>query len=171
MAYKATILLGRILKVYGFEGAVTLKLEKSFVDKIPVMESVFIETEGKPVPFFIEESEYPGGDILRLRFKWYDTAAKMSEFAGSRVFLTSGKAAGKEKNPGSFMGFSVSLPDGTIIGIVTDVIENPGQWLLELSAPGNRKLLVPLHEDLIKSVDRRQRSVIMDLPDGLMDIN
>ncbi len=32
------------------------------------MESVFLEIEGKPVPFFISESEYPGGDILRLKF-------------------------------------------------------------------------------------------------------
>ncbi len=61
MAYNANILLGRISKVHGFEGAVTVKLEKNLIENIPDMESVFLEIEGKPVPFFIEESDYPGG--------------------------------------------------------------------------------------------------------------
>ena len=53
MAYKNDILLGRITKVSGYEGAVTVKLEKIFTENIPQMESVFLEIEGRPVPFFI----------------------------------------------------------------------------------------------------------------------
>jgi ribosomal protein L35AE/L33A len=51
MAYKKHILLGKITKVHGFEGAVTIRLERSFSDNILKMESVFIETDGRPVPF------------------------------------------------------------------------------------------------------------------------
>ena len=56
MAYNANILLGRILKIQGYDGTITVKLEKDFIDNIPEMESVFLEIEGKPVPFFISSS-------------------------------------------------------------------------------------------------------------------
>jgi ribosomal 30S subunit maturation factor RimM len=60
MTYKSDILLGQIIKASGYEGAVTVKLEKDFFDNIPNIESVFLEIEGRPVPFFISETEYSG---------------------------------------------------------------------------------------------------------------
>jgi hypothetical protein len=60
MTYTCNILLGRIIKIIGYEGAVAVKLENIFTENIPQMESVFIEIEGKPVPFFISGSEYLG---------------------------------------------------------------------------------------------------------------
>src|SRR5450759_1651583 len=88
MAYINNILLGRITKASGYEGAVAVKLEKIFTENIPQMESVFMEIEGRPVPFFISDIEYPGADILKLSFDGYNSSGKISEFIGSRIFLT-----------------------------------------------------------------------------------
>jgi|WetSurMetagenome_2_1015567.scaffolds.fasta_scaffold00006_162 16S rRNA processing protein RimM len=171
MAYTANILLGKISKTHGFEGAVTVKLEKTFIEDIPEMESVFIDIEGKPVPFFIEESEYPGGDILRLKFKWYNTAGMVNEFVGFRVFLTEGEKedTGDEKN--ALQSFSICLSDNTIIGTIKEVIENPGQLLLNISTPDNKEILIPFHEDFIRSIDKKKKIIRMDLPEGLLEIN
>jgi len=79
MAYYTGILLGRITKVSGYEGAVTVKLEKVFLENIPHLESVFLEIEGRPVPFFISWSEYSGADILKLKFDDYGSLEKISE--------------------------------------------------------------------------------------------
>ena len=76
MAYNSNILLGRIIKVSGYEGAVAVKLEKEFTENIPQMESVFLEIEGRPVPFFISDSEYSGADILKLKFEGYESVDK-----------------------------------------------------------------------------------------------
>lgn len=46
MAYKNSILLGRIIKVTGYEGAVIVKLEKFFSENIPQMESVSWKLKG-----------------------------------------------------------------------------------------------------------------------------
>ena len=86
MAYNSNILLGRITKVSGYEGAVTVKLEKIFSENIPQMESVFLEIEGRPVPFFISDSEYSGADILKLQFEGYDSIEKVSEFMVAGCF-------------------------------------------------------------------------------------
>jgi 16S rRNA processing protein RimM len=171
MAYNANILLGRISKVHGFEGAVTVKLEKTFIENIPDMESVFLEIEGKPVPFFIQESDYPGGDILRLIFDGYDTFEKVNEFTGCRIFLTKGD----KKRPGSdirtFCNYKVCLPDSSLVGTIRELFENPGQWLLEINTPAGKELLIPFHEDLIVLIDKRKKIIIMNLPEGLTDLN
>jgi len=171
MAYDANILLGRISKVHGFEGAVTVILEKTFIKNIPEMESVFLEIEGKPVPFFIKESDYPGGDILRLIFDGYDTFEKVNEFAGCRVFLTKGDKKRSGSDVKTFFNYKVCLPDNSLIGTIRELFENPGQWLLEIKTPAGKELLIPFHEDLIVSIDKRKKIIIMNLPEGLTDLN
>jgi 16S rRNA processing protein RimM len=171
MAYNANILLGRISKVHGFEGAVTVLLEKNLIENVPDMESVFLEIEGKPVPFFIRESYYPGGDILRLKFDGYISMEQVNEFIGCRVFLTSGEREEKHADIRTFNSFRILLPDNSHVGTISEIIENPGQWLLEIITPAGKKLLIPFHEDFIVSIDKRKKIIIMDLPEGLLEIN
>jgi 16S rRNA processing protein RimM len=172
MAYNATILLGKIAKVYGFDGTVTVKLEKDLKAGITELKSVFLETEGKQVPFIISESDYQGGDILRLKFDGYDTVEKVTGFTGCRVFLTSDTTSKKpDKDPGDLRGYMVWLADNRLLGIVTEVIENPGQWLFNVNTTKGEEILIPLHEDLIIGIDKRKKIIRMDLPEGLTEIN
>lgn len=172
MAYKNKILFGRITKAHGYEGIVVIRLEQAFVENIPEMETIFIETEGRPVPFFISESEYSGGDVLKMKFEGYHAIEKVNEFVGCKVFLT--KMAGTEKSVQNFealKGFKVLLIDQQLLGTITDIIQNPGQELLSILTPGNREILVPLHEDFIIKADKRLKTIIMDLPEGLINLN
>ena len=172
MAYDAHILLGRILKAHGFDGTITVKLEEAFIKNIPEMESVFIETDGKPVPFFISELEDTGADILRLKFNGYDSVEIINEFIGCKVFLTSG-GTGKNADIKSsgLTGFTVVLSGGKTLGTVNNIIDNPGQMLLVLKTAEGKELLVPFHKDLIISVDKKKKLIEMDLPEGLTEIN
>jgi len=170
MTYNYQILLGRITRIHGIEGTVIIRLEKDFIENVPEMESVFIETEGVPVPFFVLELEYTGGDILKLKFKGYESIEKVSEFNGCRIFLTTTSHA-VEKKTESIKGFSVILKDGRTLGKITAIKQNPGQDLLIIQTPGNGEILVPLHEDFIIKTDKRSGTIIMDLPEGLTDLN
>lgn len=55
-------------------------------------------------------------------------------------------------------------------GTVADVIENPGQSLLELSDESGRSVLVPLVDDFIESVDDQSRTIRLNAPAGLFDL-
>jgi 16S rRNA processing protein RimM len=172
MAYSSNILLGRITKLNGYEGAVTVKLDKNFSENILRMESVFLEVEGRPVPFFISDSEYTGTDILKLSFEGYGTPEKIIEFVGSRVFLTSDIP---EDDPleeiHSFVGYKVHIYNNEFLGTVTEVIPSPGQWLLNITTPKHKEILIPFHDDFIVKVDDTGKILILDLPVGLTEIN
>jgi 16S rRNA processing protein RimM len=172
MAYESKILLGRIIKTSGYEGAVAVKLEKYFSENIPEMESVFLEIEGKPVPFFIEDSEYSWAGILKLKFAGYDSIEKIGEFTGCRVFLTSGNHSEKNRNEFQDLnGYQVLTRDNRLLGIITEVIPNPGQFLLNIISTGGKEILIPFHEHFIISIDKKKKIMVMDIPDGLTEIN
>jgi 16S rRNA processing protein RimM len=172
MAYNSDILLGRITKVSGYEGAVTIRLEKVFFENIPQMESVFLEIEGRPVPFFISDMEYSGADILKLTFAGYDCIDKIGEFTGCRVFLTTTlNENSKIKDIHTLSGYQVFTADEKLLGIIREIITNPGQMLLSVITTGKKEILIPLHEDFIVSIDKKKKTIIMDIPEGLTEIN
>jgi 16S rRNA processing protein RimM len=172
MAYKSNILLGRITKVSGYEGAVTVKLEKKYSENIPLMESVFLEIEGRPVPFFISDSEYSGADILKLSFEGYTSIEKVSEFTGCNVFLTTGVPDNnQEEDIRSLTGYKVFMQDEKLLGSIKEVIQNPGQWLLNIISTENKEILIPFHEHFIVSIDKKKRIIVMNIPEGLTEIN
>jgi len=172
MTYSCNILLGQITKVSGFEGAVTVRLERSFIDNLPQMESVFLEIEGRPVPFFISESEYSGSDILKIRFIYYESAEKINEFKGCKMYLTSGLSATEKSDDfGDLKGYGVYTDDKVFLGQVEELIQNPGQWLLNITSPDKKEILFPLHEDLIVRLDDKKKILVLKIPEGLLEIN
>lgn len=174
MAYSCEILFGKIARVNGYDGSVIIRLERSFYDNLPDMEWVFIEVNGKPVPFFIASSYYSGGENLKLQLDGYETYEKVIEFVGCRVFLTSatGYKAEKEKNNIDLKGFKVFHNDGKIlIGTVSEILRTPGHDLLKVISGKGREVLIPFHDDLIASLEPETKNIYVVLPDGLSDIN
>jgi 16S rRNA processing protein RimM len=172
MAYKNDILLGRITKVSGYEGAVAVKLEKIFTENIPQMESVFLEIEGRPVPFFISDIDYSGADILKLQFEGYTSNEKISEFIGCRIFLTSETVIHVNNADNTdLIGYKVIANGNKPLGTISDVIANNGQWLITVLTSNNKSILIPFHEDFIVKIDKNGRKIFMDLPEGLIEIN
>jgi 16S rRNA processing protein RimM len=172
MAYNCGILVGRITKVSGYEGAVTVKLERKFSEKLPHMESVFLEIEGRPVPFFISDLDYSGADILKLKFVGYNSSDKVSGFVGSGVFLTTPiLPGGKIHEIQSLAGYRIMTTDNNLLGTVKEVIQNPGQWILNIISDSGKSILIPLHKDFVVKTDNRKKLLIMEIPDGLTEIN
>jgi 16S rRNA processing protein RimM len=173
VAYNNNILLGRITKVSGYEGAIAVRLEKIFTENIPQMESVFLEIEGRPVPFFISEQEYSGADILKLSFEGYDSIEKVNEFVGCRVFLTDETFATTEHKADKqiLTGYNVFIENDKLVGSVSEVVSNSGQWLLSIRSTEKKEILIPFHEHFIISIDKKKKIIIMDIPEGLLEIN
>jgi 16S rRNA processing protein RimM len=171
VGYNANILLGRIIKIQGYDGTIAVKLEKDYIDNISEMESVFLEIEGKPVPFFISYSQYSGDDILKLRFEGYGAYEKVSDFQGCRLFLTTGERKSVRSEDAALTGFTVFLSNKSILGTIGEIINNPGQDLLKIISPQKKEILIPFHNDLIVRIDKKKRTIMVQIPEGLIDLN
>lgn len=172
MAYNAKILLGKILKSHGFEGEVSVGLEKAFEGNVPDMESVFLEIEGKQVPFIISSCEIIDNTLIRLIFDGYNSFEKIKGFTGCSVFLTtSQEVVSPDKDLHLIKGYKINTPGKRFVGTVLEVIENPGQLLLNIQDKRGREILIPFHDDLITGLDNKKKVITMELPEGLLEIN
>jgi 16S rRNA processing protein RimM len=172
MTFGKQILLGRILKVQGYEGLLIVRLDKEPGDYLSEMESVFIESEGLLVPFFISELDIASQDLLRIKLDGYESRDKVAEFVGCRIFMTSEREGNSlEPEIGGLTGFTVIGKDKQIIGTIKEIVRNPGQDLLVVESIGRKEILVPFHEDLICDINEDGRIIEIDIPEGLADIN
>ncbi len=160
--------IGRITKTYGFEGAVVVRSESGITWEPEQGEPVFIVIDGIPVPFFTREAFSPSPATLVISFDDYHTSGSVSPFRGCEVRI----AGETEENDdmAALNGFSLTDINSGVKGTITSVIQNPGQLLAVVTVPGG-EILVPLHPDLIISVDRKRKTIEMSLPEGLIQLN
>jgi 16S rRNA processing protein RimM len=172
MTYEKMILLGRITRLHGYEGTVIVRLEKESGDYLQKMETVFIEIEGILVPFFISDSEVTGESTLWLKFDGYEGRERVAEFIGCRIFAAGENSTNEsEQVIEDLIGFEVSVKGRKVIGIVRDVLHNPGQDLLVLESALGKEILIPLHIDLISDYNEAERTLELDIPEGLENLN
>ena len=172
MAKRQKILLGRIIKIHGYQGGVILRTDKSFSGPIPGKGWVFIEYEGKPVPFLIRESEEARPGMLKFWFDGYESAEMINIVTGSNLFVfTEDNGIRIPEGPGDLEGFRLFDAKDNYIGTIEEVMENPGQIVLRVISDDGGEILVPLHEDLIVETDHANKILTMDLPEGLTDLN
>ena len=161
-------LLGRITKRQGYDGSVVVKSDTGIAEEPQQGQPVFVVTDGIPVPFFVREASLTAPGTMILSFDGYLTAESVSRLCGCDLYTEEGD----DENPGpeTLAGFTLYDLSSGITGIILRVMTSPGQLLAEVRF-SDRKILVPLHPDLITSVDRKKKRVIMTLPEGLGELN
>jgi 16S rRNA processing protein RimM len=172
MAFAKRILLGRITKIHPYRGTVTVELSKGISVDISALESVFIEIDGKQVPFFLYEYSDSQSGILKLSFEGYESSGKMERYNGCRIFIDSDTKNLKSfPDMSSLAGFRVYSQNNDLIGNISRVINNPGQLLLQIFSDSDREILVPLHDDLILELEEEKRYIKIEIADGLAEVN
>lgn len=67
------------------------------------------------------------------------------------------------------LGMSVETKDGAYVGEITEVYELSPAHMLDVRGP-DREVLVPFLKDIIVDVDTEARRMVIDPPDGLLDL-
>ncbi len=65
-------------------------------------------------------------------------------------------------------GFSVRLPEGTPLGLVSAVYELPAGIMIEVQGP-KREFLLPYKKEFVREVDRAARRLTVTPPEGLIE--
>jgi 16S rRNA processing protein RimM len=166
-------LLGVILKSYGVEGKLVLKLAFFSEEELVEGEPVFVEIDGIPVPFFISDFQYSSDNSAILALDEINTSPQASSFINCRVFI------GKQK-PGEILednnersdqlkGFRVIDKRTGNTGILKQIIEFPDNPVMALDHEGT-EVLIPFHKDIIRKIDHQTGVIEIIAPDGLFDL-
>jgi len=160
--------IGIITKTYGFEGAVVVRSESGITGEPANGEPVFIIIDGIPVPFFTREAFASSNETLVISFDDYLTEESVLPFKGCEVRYAGGDNLEEKDN--DLTGYQIIDETSGFKGMITSLTTVHGQILADVKSE-DKEILIPLHPDLIRKIDRKQHIITMLLPSGLTGIN
>jgi len=164
--------LGKIAKKFSFKGEVLIYLDTDEPELYENMESVFVEFNKNLVPFFIENSNLHKGDFLRVKFEDVDDEAEADAIMGCEIYLPLNMLPKLEGNKFYFhevIGFEIEDLRLGIFGKIVSINDTSAQPLFEV-INGNVEILIPMIDQFLVKIDRENKKVIMDLPEGLVEM-
>ena len=164
--------LGKIAKKFSFKGEVLIYLDTDEPELYENMESIFVEFNKNLIPFFIENSSFHKNDFLRVKFEDVDNEEQADEIIGSEVYLPISMLPKLEGNKFYFhevIGFEIEDHRLGVFGKIVSINDTSAQPLFEV-INGNVEILVPMIDQFLVKIDRENKKVIMDLPEGLVEM-
>ncbi len=164
--------LGKIAKKFSFKGEVLIYLDTDEPELYENMESVFVECNKQLVPFFIEKSSLHKNDFLRVRFEDINSEEEADSILGNNVFLPLQllpKLSGNKFYFHEVIGFEIEDNRLGVFGIIQGVNDNSAQPLFEV-LNGELEILIPLIDHFLVKIDRVNKKVHVNLPEGLVEM-
>ncbi|MBQ7877088.1 MAG: hypothetical protein IJ314_01640 [Bacteroidales bacterium] len=189
--------VAQVLKSNGTDGELVLGFREIAPEDINLQEPVFIIFDGLPVPFYIESFQKRGNTKALVRLTDICSQEDVEEIAGKAVYIEEDGLPEmflEEDGFAALVGWVLLTPAGipdqvgddeeTVgedeetagedeemelyeVGEITDFIDIPNNPCIEVETE-NGAVMIPLHEDLILSVDPENRELIMEVPEGLL---
>ena len=164
--------LGRIVKKYSFKGEVLAKLDTDQPDLYDNLDAVFVLHKQSLIPFFIEHSQLHKSDLLRIKFEDISTEEDAEALLKSELYLPLEMLPPLEGNKFYYhevIGFTITDINFGPVGIITGINDNTAQALFEIDRDGI-EILIPMHDEFIKTVDRSAKTIQIEAPEGLIDM-
>ena len=178
--------IAQVLKSNGTDGELVLGFREIAPEDINLNEPVFIVFDGLPVPFYIETFAKRGNTKALVRLTGICSMEDVEEIAGKAVYIEEGQLPEmsiEEDGYAALVGWILLTPAENFqseleelpeeepalieVGEITDFIDIPNNPCIEVETE-NGAVMIPLHEDLILSVDPEYQEIIMQIPAGLV---
>jgi 16S rRNA processing protein RimM len=164
--------LGKIAKKFSFKGEVLIYLDTDEPELYENMESVFVEFNKNLVPFFIENSSPHKNDFLRVQFEDVDSEEEADSILNCAVYLPLSMLPKLEGNKFYFhevIGFEIEDKRLGVFGKIVSINDTTAQPLFEV-VNGEVEMLIPMVDHFLVKIDREYKKVVMDLPEGLVEM-
>lgn len=159
--------IGKLTRLHGIKGGLVLHLDSGPGPDTRKAKAFFIEINGVPTPFFASEIKQSGKNLI-LSFDSVKDTAEAQKLAGKEVWLEK-KNLQKEKKQVDHTGYRLIDSVKGDLGIISEIIEMPGQRMFSLNVNG-KEVLLPFNEALISKTDVTSKTIYYSAPDGLIDI-
>lgn len=164
--------LGKVVSKYSFKGEVLVKLDTDEPDIYENMESVFVSLGNNLVPFFIDRCRLHKSNLLRIDFEEVKDEPTADKIIGAELYLPLAMLPPLSGNKFYFhevIGFTLMDEVHGDIGIIKSINDSASQDLFEVEKEG-KELLIPINDDIITKVDRKNRTIHVKTPEGLVDL-
>ncbi|HEV2831472.1 MAG TPA: ribosome maturation factor RimM [Hanamia sp.] len=163
--------IGKLAATHGIHGQLILEHSLGKKTSLKGLETIFIEeTKDTFLPYFIDSTKIKNDKETLISIEGISSKEAAHFLIKKEVWLDENdfKKFAANAAPISLLGFMV-VNDGVELAEVIEVIEQPHQVLCKIMLE-NKEALIPVHEDSLEKIDKKNRKLFVNLPDGLLDI-
>ena len=170
------IAIGHYNKPHGVAGELSATIDVE-IDVLGALSCLVSEMDGIYVPFFVNSLRPKTSETVLLTIDGINSeqeAARLVNhdiYALKREFRQESDDADADGYPlDYFIGFELQDSDGTRVGEIVQVDEQTENAIFIVD-DGEGELLLPASDDLIVEFDLDKKVMVMDLPQGILDLN
>lgn len=163
--------VGKIVKTHGLKGEVTLRIDNEQFDEIEELNYFLLDINDKLIPYFVENITFHSNKSFVL-FQDLKTLEAANQLVGISVYLPLDLLPEKDGNDfysHEVVDFLVVDEEKGELGKVQEIIEYPTQSLIQILING-KEVLIPIHDDIIQDVNREEKKIYINAPNGLIDM-
>jgi 16S rRNA processing protein RimM len=164
--------LGKITKLFGYKGELVFFFDVDDVSEYSGLDTVFIDVNGDLIPFIIDKIRLHQGNTAIVRLQDVDDIDAARRMINAELYLplsTLPKLEGNKFYYHEVIGFRVVDSEVGEVGIIEEVNDQTAQTLLIIK-DGEREILFPVVDELIDKVDRKEQTIHVHFPEGLLDL-
>ena len=169
--YTDHVKIGTVVSKHGYKGDIKISVSSNNLDTFPDLKYLFIDLDGCFIPFTIDNVRSFSKNVFIVKLKEIMSEDEVDEIIHKHIYIDSTEM---ESNIDSgffyndLINFEV-ITDSKNIGRIENINSKLPQPVFEIIYD-SRKVLIPIHEDLIKKIDKKNRIIYLDIPNGLLEI-
>jgi len=167
------ISVAKLGKPHGISGAFRFYMQRELKNAQKFPKHFLVQENGILLPWFITKVEWLAFNEGFIWFEEITTPEKAKLYSGRELFLEEKDVRTFfKKDSESFhelVGYTAVEEIEGEIGVIENIIENPGQLILSVKN-GEREILIPLVEEFIADISKKKKELVLNLPEGLLDL-
>ncbi|NJL76406.1 MAG: 16S rRNA processing protein RimM [Saprospiraceae bacterium] len=169
------IAIGHTQKPHALTGELKVFVEEAYLEDFLQAPMVFLDLKGQKLPFFVEQVRGEGAMIVA--FEDINSREDAEKISKKELFIrqqdlipdTERQLPVKDLEYSDYIGFQIQDTQLGAVGVIEDIAELPQQEMAVVQYK-EKEILIPLNQTWIVEVLEQQRIVLMDLPEGLLDL-
>jgi 16S rRNA processing protein RimM len=166
------LVVGRIARAHGIGGEVAVEVRTDSPELRFAPGAVLDTDPAERGPLTIERARWHSG---RLLVSFAEVVDRTGAESLRNTLLVADSSTSPAVDDDEFwdhdlIDLAVVTVDGAELGAISDVVHPPGADLLVVRRPDGGELLVPFVREIVPTVDLQARRVVVDPPDGLLDL-
>jgi len=163
--------VGFVLRTHGLKGEVTISIDDDAPSDLSGISVVFLEAPNGLAPYFIHSISHQGRKAF-VKFEDVDTIGEASKLVRRQIYLQ--KSARPKSGPTEYyndelIDFTVSDEVMGPLGTIVNIMQAGANRLFVIDNRG-KELLIPVNGPFIVDINKRKKSVTVNLPEGFLDI-
>lgn len=163
--------LGIITKPFGYKGYAFVYLDTDQPENYNSLQSVFVKIDGELLPYMIEDFQYRGSNQAVVKFEGVE-GDEIKDLLKMELYLPLSMLpplTGNNFYYHEVIGFEVIDQQKGSIGKVADFLDVAQTSIMQVDCDG-KEVLIPAVDELFIKLDRENKTIYIDAPEGLIDI-